>query len=59
MAAIVKWEKDIGQMTKEKIERMIKSLDVLATWELFFNQYRDMILLKTILHHELDKRGGQ
>ena len=56
MAAIVRWEKSAAGMETEKIVRMMRSLDVLATWELFSDQYKEMPLLKTILYHELDKR---
>lgn len=56
MAAIIKWEKDVGSMTTEKIQRMVKAFDVLKTWELFDANYKEMQLLRTILLRELGKR---
>ena len=56
MATIQEWSDDLESMKTEKIVRMMRSLDVLATWSLFSEQYKEMPLLKTILYHELDKR---
>lgn len=60
MAAIVRWEKDVGSMTTEKIQRMVKAFGVLKTWELFDASYKELGVLRTILLRELGKRkGGQ